>query len=243
MAKDGLLASVNSGWIDRSDYRIDSFTVEMFENFVLGTPSVDISEKGRDLYTVYSLIEPSSYKLLWKKLTDGISECLIGKSAKEVKELINKSTILNYSTIPAKLTEAICIQVPEAYQADELYRKHFLTLPAISSKGKNNIDRHKDAEERRTVSYVNRLFRHIRNSLAHGRFAIADSEGDEYYILQDVSNQGEVSARMIIRQSRLKEWMSLLKQNNLLAEIETAELLYENEESTSNQSQEVVKHQ
>ena len=83
----------------------------------------------------------------------------------------------------------------------------------------NNFYQYRDQE--RIAIYVNSnsnlvlsIFKHIRNSLAHGRFVMYPS-GDDYILAMesvDNSRQGLVlKARMVLRASTLIKWMEIIK--------------------------------
>jgi len=61
------------------------------------------------------------------------------------------------------------------------------------------------------------VFSHIRNSLAHGRFNIVDSDNESFFILEDFKpevDKGEgnrVSARMILKKSTLLKWIEIIE--------------------------------
>lgn len=61
------------------------------------------------------------------------------------------------------------------------------------------------------------IARHLRNSLAHGRFAARKVEGETFMYLEDGKRGGEgyeVRARMVIRYSTLEKWMAILKKES-----------------------------
>lgn len=62
------------------------------------------------------------------------------------------------------------------------------------------------------------IFRHLRNSFAHGRFNVIDSNGEQYFLFEDRStridkkkNTYPVSARMILRKSTLLKWITIIE--------------------------------
>lgn len=214
MPKEGMSASEHSRWLDKEQFKVEGFLATLFENFVVRSPAFGLSAKGRDLYMEYSMIGPKDFKALWDELCKGLSdsECLIGKTRKEVKEHITRSTLLNFDETPASLSEAFCIGVVKTLKEDELYRKYFSALSIESSKGKSQVDIHRDSEERWSIVYVNKLFRHLRNGLAHARYIIVSCDNIEYYIIEDETGD-EITARMILSRERLNTWISLLTAN------------------------------
>ena len=62
------------------------------------------------------------------------------------------------------------------------------------------------------------IFRHLRNSFAHGRFNVIDSNGEQYFLFEDRStridkkkNTYPISARMILRESTLLKWIEIIE--------------------------------
>ena len=215
--KDGMQASAYAEWLDKGGYRVDPFTMKLIENFVIGTPSSGLSAKGRDLYSDYGLTQPKMYKQLWDKLITGIDtdEIRVCDTRKKVKESIIASKVLAFNKIPSILLESVCIWTSSKYQDDAFYKVHFSSLPRNESKGKPKDDVHHESEERWSVVYVNQLFRHIRNSLAHGRFLRLSNEHHDFYILEDEKDD-EITARIIITCDRLNYWIDLLNKGTEL---------------------------
>lgn len=55
----------------------------------------------------------------------------------------------------------------------------------------------------------NSIFRHIRNSLAHGRFILYEVDNTEYLFFEDV-NQEKITARMVMKIETLLQWISII---------------------------------
>ena len=62
------------------------------------------------------------------------------------------------------------------------------------------------------------IFRHLRNSFAHGRFNVIDSNGEQYFLFEDRSTRNDkkkntypISARMILRESTLLKWIEIIE--------------------------------
>ena len=83
----------------------------------------------------------------------------------------------------------------------------------------SNFYQYRDQE--RIAIYVNSksnlvlsIFKHIRNSLAHGRFVMVPTGDDTIFVMESVDNsrQGLVlKARMVLRASTLIKWMEIIK--------------------------------
>ena len=55
------------------------------------------------------------------------------------------------------------------------------------------------------------FFSHVRNCSAHNRFAIKPHKDDWLFILEDVSRDKKVSARMILKKSTLLRWIEIIE--------------------------------
>jgi hypothetical protein len=79
------------------------------------------------------------------------------------------------------------------------------------------------------------ILRHIRNSLAHGRFTIIDHGNERMFILEDVctdskrrnkdTGQYPVSARMVVRSSTLLRWVKILSKEVCTTETEASSFI------------------
>ncbi len=208
MAKDGLPAAEYSEWIDE-DISVDNKIKEIIEEFVVGTPAQGLSRKGRNLHDYYHIESEMEYKLLYDEMIAGVNDVFCAETyATLAKELKNHSW-LGFSSFPQEVEEAIYIYVGN-YKNDELYKAHFSHLTPITSKNSTNDERHAQAEPREIIARVNKIFYHLRNSIAHGSYGIFEGE-ETFLIFQDESKEHFVSARMILKEERLFQWIKLLE--------------------------------
>lgn len=54
------------------------------------------------------------------------------------------------------------------------------------------------------------LFRHLRNSLAHGQFVRVKTNGKWYWAFQDSNVKGVVTSRWLLSEASLKKWLSII---------------------------------
>lgn len=83
----------------------------------------------------------------------------------------------------------------------------------------NDFAKYRDQE--RIVVYVNSrtnlvlsIFKHIRNSLAHGRFMMYPSGNDTILVMESVDHNNKelvVKARMVLRASTMLKWMEIIR--------------------------------
>ena len=210
---NGLLASAYSDWIN-ADISIDSNTKQYIEFFVMGTPSLGLSWKGRELYSFYFYENPEEYVALWDKLCEGIEDYLCAKTYDELWEKLKKHEWLCFSDMPTDVAEAIYIYVGD-YKNDKLHKEYF-SESKVDSKGKENKKRSEEAKEYTRIACVNKLFYHVRNSFAHGCYALFEDEMERYYIFQDVKpgeREKTISARIVVSEARIKKWIKILENN------------------------------
>lgn len=72
----------------------------------------------------------------------------------------------------------------------------------------------KEGKKRQNKSEFRRLdaiFRHLRNSFAHGQFTrFKKDDGSYYWALQDANSKGRVTARCLLKESTLDSWVNLI---------------------------------
>lgn len=209
MTNDGMLAKNYSAWIDL-DITLDPTTKLLVENYVIGSPAFGLSQKGRDLYTYYHFQNQKEYLQLWEDMCKDLPDCYCADNYGDLKNKLTDHEWLSFNQMPTDVTEAIYIYVG-THTDDKLFKEHFSAL-TVKSNGKNNNMRQQAANDCKRIAYVDKLLSHIRNSFAHGQYSILENESDAYYILQDVSKNGCISARMVLTATRLKSWIDLFEQ-------------------------------
>lgn len=210
MAKHGLEAQYFRNWID------DSITVEgmlgtILSEFVIGTPAYNISRKGRDLFLFYNLNMMSKYQALKDELIKDLDFKSFEKYELLKDALINNPQVL-FNVIPDTLEEAIYMYIGNITD-NKFYKNYFKTTA-----GEETTEKKKTREEitacaslKRSVVETERIFAHVRNGVAHGCFAICRKGTEAFYIIQDETPDGVISARIIISEKRLERWLVLLE--------------------------------
>ncbi len=203
MAVNGLKADTYRGWIDKS-ITIDKALNTIYSNYVVGTPAFDCSIKGRDLYSFYGIKTGADYRLLFSELL-GTHDITFCEDYDSVKQAIVSDSKKNFTnTFPRDIEEWFCY-----YTGRPAGGKLYLTIAQDQSVNPNPPTW--TADEKRATVNVDMLFRHIRNSFAHGGFTFIEKDEERFYVLQDESC-GCISARMIVKQSTLEKWMGILDQ-------------------------------
>ena len=217
MAKDGLIATSYSKWLEHP-ITIDETIKQFIEFFVIRTPSFKLSHRERNLYSYYRCTTPDDYVQLWNSLCLGIEDKCCKEKYGQLKTELLAHKWLCFDDIPTDIEEAIYMVVGK-YSEDELYKAFFSSLPAIQSKGKKKEEIETEANRKHSIAYVNTLFRHIRNSFAHGCFALIENDNDTFFIFQDEDRDHRMSARIVVTERRLESWIELLnKQHGVVTE-------------------------
>lgn len=207
MAKNGLDATSYRGWIS-SDIAIDEFTNLLFSEFVIGTPAFGLSQKGRDLYNYYEFRSTADYDKLKFDLIGSIPFSSFDTYEK-LKDGILIDIDMNFANQPPTiLSEKIYIYAGSVSD-NKFYKRYFSTT--VSTKGKNKETRQSEAITRKNTIEVEKLFYHLRNGLAHGCFSVCKQDEEVYYVIQDESNDGIISARMVLKANTLQSWIDYLK--------------------------------
>lgn len=202
--------------IDVTEYRqwisknidIDTNTALLFSEFVLGTPAFGLSKKERNFYDYYQFQSITDYTQLRTDLLGKIpfKTCETYKNLEN--ELLTDNTINFSATIPDELTEKIYIYT--GYPSSSKFLKNKFNLDS-STKGKKKIEIHDSTTEKKDAVAIEKLFYHLRNGLAHGGFSTLTKNNELYYIIQDESSNGFISARMILKLNTLLSWIEYLK--------------------------------
>lgn len=187
------------GWISR-DIDIDVFTNQIFSELVLGTPAYNRSSKGRDLYDYYAYHNPGDYASLKQDLF-GEVDFHSFSAYKDLRTEMLKNKNANFcNALPEILQETIYIFRGDVYK--NKFCKNYFSQVATVARGQRK-------KEMENICDVERFFFHLRNGFAHGNFAIVEKSGKRYYVIQDESN-GQISARIILKQDTLQKWISYL---------------------------------
>lgn len=207
MAKNGLDATSYRGWIS-NNIEIDGFTNLLFSEFVIGTPAFNLSQKGRDLYEYYEFKTIAEYDQLKIDLIGSIPFVSF-ETYEKLKDGISIDTDINFSNqIPQVLVEKIYIYTGTISDSN-FYKRYFKS--SVSTKGKDKSTIKAEATGRKNTVEIEKIFYHLRNGLAHGCFSAFEQNGDIYYVIQDESNDGMISARMVLKENTLQTWIDYLK--------------------------------
>lgn len=221
MAKNGLDATSYRGWI-LNNIEIDEFTNLLFSEFVIGTPAFNLSQKGRDLYSYYEFKTIADYDKLKLDLIGSIPFSSF-ETYEKLKDGISNDIDMNFTNHPPVVLNEKIYMYAGSVRDNKFYKQYFITTG--STKGKNIDTIHSEALTKKNIVDVEKLFYHLRNGLAHGCFSAFEQNGNVYYIIQDESNDGIISARMVLEANTLQTWIDYLKvrKETISSSITTAE--------------------
>ena len=207
MAKNGLDATNYRAWIDHNIV-IDDFTKELFEEFVLGTPAFGLSKKGRNLYDYYGYKTTEDYISLKSSLINEIPLNVFDTYEKLKNAFLKDSTVSFLELNKIILSETIYMYIGTPSDS-KFYKEYF--EPITSAKGKTRETQKQESDEKKNIVAMEKLFYHLRNGLAHGCYTIVEQNNERYYIIQDEGKNMQLSARMILKSSTLRLWISVLR--------------------------------
>lgn len=76
----------------------------------------------------------------------------------------------------------------------------------------DNVDKPRLTFRKHKSGICDSLCSHIRNSFAHGRLAFFDKDGEVYVAMEDIDNQNDVTARMILSKTILRRWVIVISE-------------------------------
>lgn len=223
MKNNGLKADGYSKWIPPEINEENILWI--LNEYVIKTPSYGTSKKSRDLFNFYGYTDAQEYKNLYDELlknmdTDNVAFC---NSYEDLKNSILNHPIMCFLDATPIPTAEVVLCYAGSNSEDKLFKNCFPELK-VDAKGKKNLERQSEAEFNRNIVYIDKLFAHIRNAFAHGSFADVVYNGETYFFLQDENNNGYISARMLLKETTLKEWLCVLERHRSKAEKTCEEL-------------------
>lgn len=203
MSNNGLKAEAYSKWIDKS-ITLDKKLNHIISEYVIGSPAYNVSAKGRSLYHYFGMQSGVDYIILFSELFGNL-EVVPCDDYDCVKQAIVSDSKKSFSnTPPQSIGEWFCYYIEDPSRG-KLYQS------IIQEQSSSSDPPTWSPDEKKAVVKIEMLFRHIRNSFAHGRFTYVEKRKERYYILQDEHNN-LISARMMVKQSTLEKWMEALNE-------------------------------
>ena len=193
------MTEVHIGWLPEDTYRDKTFGL-LIRELLIRTPALDTSFRSDGFVERFHLKNVSDALTLYAYLTDGVEVAKAFDSAGDLAEDLKdrhwdgddfwQDDEFIAMVIPSDTKKGVSAAVGRLPQNTALY------------------------EEKRkvTIKYFNlddAIFKHIRNSLAHGLFGKFETpKGAVVYAFQDSNTNHAVSARMVLSEERLKDWIT-----------------------------------
>ena len=191
-------------WISPLEESDPSFLYFLMKEFLIKSPALDVSVRSNGWITRFGVNDSDDAEVLFDTLTEGIN-CFTSKksryanSASEVERLLRENRCL---TGPFWIEKQFAVYtIPNDVKSQ--------VGSAIDTASKSNAAL--KGAKRKLIKdkylQMDALFRHIRNSLAHGSFQprLID-ERHKVCIFQDSSVSGDLSARIVLKEETLRKW-------------------------------------
>ena len=179
----------------------------MYDHFLLQCPIPGTSNAGKPTLAL-SLHDDSCAKQEFDGLVTGIDANLLYcnfELRQVAKWLIDNQRADN--RVPRKTDEFICMSISPA----SILKKCYGLFPDKDSKEIAAADRNAYKQ----LLTLDALYRHVRNSLAHGLYKevlrkAPDGKKRPYLFLQDNNQSHQIAARMFLSYERLEAWGNML---------------------------------
>lgn len=174
------------------------FDHTLIDELLIGNPAIGVSAQSEDFVSRYKINTTTKAEKFLAKINkivtlnwEDTTKQLENRLEQDHRLYVDDSTGENYA--------AMTLSKPK----ETIQRIEKLTQKARSSRG---IIRERFLE-------IDSFFRHIRNSLAHGRFDRFQKDNQTFYFFQD-QYKNSISAQLIISKTTLSELIKLVRKAN-----------------------------
>lgn len=203
MAKQkALSAKERTNWAN-ANFLTNHHKLFLYDHFLLKCPIPGTSNVGRPTQAL-SLRDDSRAKLEFDSLVAGIdtSHLYCNFELRQVAKWLIDNRYAD-DRVPLKTGEFVCMSITPA----SMLKKCFGLFPDREPKTITIADR--NAYKR--LLTLDALYRHVRNSLAHGLYKevlrkATDGKRKPYLFLQDNNASHQITARMFLSYERLETW-------------------------------------
>ena len=177
------------------------------EYFLINTPALETSCRSEGWITRYKIDESDSIDGLFEFLTEGINyyhseNSNFAESSKELVEILEKNNKL-YGEFWEGQDFIIFAKPTKDYNQIKKLVEQKKNIPLIIESNVKGIYKYR-------FQQLNSLFTHLRNALAHGAFCKKQSKKGYKYIFQDFNKDGNLRARIVVKEQTLDRWISTL---------------------------------
>ena len=198
-------------WIENGIGSLNNTPRYVIDELLICTPALDVSARSAGLIDRFRIKDSDDAEVLFGELTEGVniftsSKLLFASSSDEVERILIENELLNGEFW--RNGEFVVYTIPSET------KRQVKTLVEELSQSNVGLKEQKQKLIQNKFQRVDALFRHIRNSLAHGAFQVVEVEGVDMMILQDGNSSQairQISSRMVISMDRLANWRTLFR--------------------------------
>lgn len=195
----------NLQWLEQCNKPLSDIPIQIIEELLVKSPALETTVQSDGFISRFSVADSDDAEVLFQYLLNGVAFYAsdtkrYASSADEVERLLSdhglvagdfwQSGEFAVYTVPSKAITQVNHAVEQLCASNTSLKEQKKTL--IKDK----------------YLQVDALFRHIRNSFAHGAFQIKTVDGEKYLILQGCNTNGYVSSRMVLKTSRFESWIT-----------------------------------
>mgnify|MGYP004646247385 FL=1 len=196
-------------WLDNVDTLDTDLGKTVFREFLLCSPALEVSARSKGWISRFGINDSDDAEILFDELTRDVR--------------VIKSDGSRYATSASEVERLLCT---EGLIAGEFWNAASFIVYTVPNEAKTQVNKAVEAatdgntlfkDKKKTLikdNYlqVDALFRHLRNAIAHGAFQIKEVDsGKRICVFQDASNSGDLSARLVIKEKTLREWIAAFR--------------------------------
>lgn len=198
-------------WIDKDLDSLQKIPRYIIDELLFRSPALEVTVQSDGFIDRFRMSDSDDAETLFQALTEGVmvltgSNRRYATSFDEVESLLSEHDLLSGEFWTKG--EFVVYTIPNDT------KRQVKTLVDNLSKNNVGLKEQKQKLIQDKFKCLDALFRHIRNSFAHGAFQMFDVRGVGYLALQDgslSSNPMQISSRMVISESRLSRWRTLFR--------------------------------
>lgn len=210
LVRSALRADDSTGWIKTSKSVVDSpILPRLMVRFVYLSEARGVSKSREGFIKDLRVDRSERARSLYKKFElDGAVRLRAFSSPDDLGQALKSEGLSDNSFVQCHDEFAFFL-----FSGHAAITKRVGELPEFKkgAKRKSGSKRQSKSEFYRLDS----LFRHLRNSLAHGQcMRIENAEGEAVWALQDSNARGIVTSRLLLREATLSEWIELVNKRD-----------------------------
>ena len=193
-------------WIDDVKSLDTDFGRLLLREFLLRTPTLEASARSDGWINRFRIHDSDDAETLFEELTTNVrllrnANPRYASSAKEVEDLLQEENLLE-GRFWENSSFAVYTVPNDAKKQVESAIKSAVSQNSLLQDKKRQLVKAKYLQ-------VDALFRHIRNAIAHGAFQIKKvDDRHKVCVFQDSSVSGDLSARIVLGEEILREWVA-----------------------------------